>query len=104
MDNPRGAVLAPPHRRPTYIAATLDALLEPYPPVTRERARASCGGWTATAAEGDGALTLTGDGTGIDGLRALAAAAWSSRDDNGGLDAGQVDAALGRLARAGLPT
>lgn len=103
VDNPRGAVLAPPHRRPTYIAATLDALLEPYPPVTREQAGASCGGWTAATEEG-GALTLTGDGAAIDGLRALAAAAWASHDHQGGLDAGQVDAALGQLAQAGLRT
>jgi glycerol 3-phosphatase-2 len=105
VDNPRGAVLAPPHRRPTYIAATLDALLEPYPEVTRDQAAATCGGWTAApAADGDGPLTLTGDGAAIDGLRALAAAAWSAHDSHGGLTADQVADALDRLADAGLPT
>ena len=31
VDTPHSAVLAPPHRRPTYIAETLDALLQPLP-------------------------------------------------------------------------
>ena len=39
VDNPRSAVLAPPHRRPTYIAETLDALLQPYPAVDPHRRR-----------------------------------------------------------------
>ena len=38
------------HRRPTYIAETLDALLEPYPDVTQTESGVACGGWTATAA------------------------------------------------------
>jgi glycerol 3-phosphatase-2 len=106
VDNPRSAVLAPPHRRPTYIAATLDALLEPYPQVKNSEPganpEASCGGWTASAAAADGALTLTGEGAAIDGLRALAAAAWAAHDSQAGLEAGQVGAALDRLAQAGL--
>ena len=107
VDTPRSVVLAPPHRRPTYIAATLDALLEPYPRLTREGAGAACGGWTASPAAGegngkDGALALAGDGAAIDGLRALAAAAWAAHDSSGGLEAGQVAAALDRLAAAGL--
>ncbi len=53
VDNPRSAVLAPPHRRPTYIAETLDALLQPYPAVTRTDDGATCAGWTATAATAD---------------------------------------------------
>ncbi len=107
VDNPRSAVLAPSHRQPTYIAATLDALLEPYPEVTREQDQATCGGWTATtpsdgSKNGDGELDLTGDGAAIDGLRALAAAAWSARDRDGDLKPDQISAALERLARAGL--
>jgi glycerol-1-phosphatase len=115
VDNPRSVVLAPPHRRPTYIAATLDALLEPYPKVTQSaeaeaKAEATCGGWTASAPAGDGALTLArdgdgdGDGDAIDGLRALAAAAWAAHDRRGGLEADQVASALDRLADAGLQT
>src|SRR6202453_2709778 len=47
VDGPRDAVLAPPHRRPTYIAETLDALLQPYPEVARTDDGATCAGWTA---------------------------------------------------------
>ena len=39
VDNPRTATLAPRHRRPTYIAENLDALLRPYPDVTADRVR-----------------------------------------------------------------
>src|SRR6202000_3381038 len=34
VDNPRTATLAPKHRRPTYIAENLDALMLPYPEVS----------------------------------------------------------------------
>ena len=47
VSRPASAVLAPPHRRPTYIAETLDALLQPYPDVDRTDDGATCGGWTA---------------------------------------------------------
>jgi HAD superfamily hydrolase (TIGR01450 family) len=112
VDNPRTVTLAPPHRRPRYIAETLDALLQPYPDVTvsgasPSAAAASCGGWTARAAGGAGAagggqLTLQGDGAAIDGLRALAAAAWAAHDQHGSLAADQVAGALGELAARGL--
>jgi glycerol-1-phosphatase len=105
VDGPRDAVLAPPHRRPTYIAETLDALLQPYPEVARTGNRATCGGWTATKpakADESGPVTLTGDGTAIDGLRALAAAAWAAHDRRGSLDASQVADALDQLAAKGL--
>jgi glycerol 3-phosphatase-2 len=104
VDNPRSTVLAPPNRRPTYIAQTLDALLEPYPDVDRaaDGTGASCGGWTATVAE-DGQLSVTGAGQPIDGLRALAVAAWAAQDASGGaLAPERVSAALGSLAAAGL--
>ena len=103
VDNPRTAVLAPPHRRPTYLGQTLDVLLEPYPPVTRTEDGATCAGWTATApAAGSGNLALSGDGAAIDGLRALAAAAWAVHDRQGSLDADQVAAPLDQLAARGL--
>jgi glycerol 3-phosphatase-2 len=103
VDGPRGVVLAPPHQRPTYIAESLDALLQPYPPVTRSDDGATCGGWTATAPSAkNGSLTLTGDGTAIDGLRALAAAAWAVHDQHGNLDANQVAEPLDELAAHGL--
>jgi glycerol 3-phosphatase-2 len=101
VDNPRTAALAPRQRRPTYIAENLDALLLPYPDVSATGSGASCGGWTATA-DAAGTLALAGHGAAIDGLRALAAAAWAVSDQRGGLDAGQVAAALDTLAGAGL--
>jgi HAD superfamily hydrolase (TIGR01450 family) len=101
VDNPRTVTLAPKHRRPTYIAETLDALVLPYPDVSADASGVTCGGWTATAGPA-GPLTLAGHGAAIDGLRALAAAAWAVADERGGLDAGQVAGALDTLAAAGL--
>jgi HAD superfamily hydrolase (TIGR01450 family) len=101
VDNPRTVTLAPKHRRPTYIAETLDALMRPYPDVSAAGSGVTCGGWTATANPA-GPLALTGHGAAIDGLRALAAAAWTEQDKRGGLDAGQVADALDTLAAAGL--
>jgi HAD superfamily hydrolase (TIGR01450 family) len=101
VDNPHSVTLAPEHRRPTYIAETLQALLQPYPDVTVTGAGVTCGGWTATADEA-GVLAVTGTGAGIDGLRALATAAWAAHDKRGGLGADQVAAALDTLTSAGL--
>jgi HAD superfamily hydrolase (TIGR01450 family) len=101
VDSPRTAALAPKHRRPTYIAENLDALLLPYPDVAATGPGVICGDWTATA-DATGTLALAGHGAAIDGLRALAAAAWAAQDQRGGLDAGQVAAALDTLAAAGL--
>ena len=105
VDGPRDALLAPPHRRPTYIAETLDALLHPYPQVTRTDDGATCAGWTATAPANpndSGPVTLAGDGLAIDGLRALAAAAWTTHDRQGTLDPAQLAEALNHLAAKGL--
>ena len=70
--------LAPPHRRPTYVAADLRAgLLDPHPPVpgAADGGR-RCGGWTVrvrpTAVEVDGA------GDRVDALRAVSVACWES--------------------------
>lgn len=101
VDNPRTVTLAPAHRRPTYIAETLDALLRPYPDVTPTEAGAACGGWTARATEAGG-VTLTGAGAAIDGLRALTTAAWAVHDSHGSLDHAQVAAALDQLSACGL--
>jgi glycerol-1-phosphatase len=112
VDNPRTVTLAPKHRRPTYIGENLQALLEPYPPVNSIDGvsidgadsggpGATCGGWTATA-DSDGTVVLSGQGAPIDGLRALATAAWAVHDAHGTLEPGQVSAALDQLAAAGL--
>lgn len=77
VTSPAEAVLAPPDQRPTYLAEDLSGLVEPQPPVSSEGGTFGCGGWTARWA-GDGSrLELSGQGTRIDGLRALCAAAWS---------------------------
>ena len=101
VDNPRTVTLASRHRRPTYIAETLEALTEPYPDVSATEAGVTCGGWTASV-DTAGTLALAGDGAAIDGLRALATAAWAADDKHGTLDPAQVAAALDQLAKRGL--
>jgi HAD superfamily hydrolase (TIGR01450 family) len=98
VSRPADVVLASPRQRPTYIAETLDALLEPYPEVTRSADGVTCGGWTATRTE-TGQLTVRGHGTGADGLRALAAAAWASPADT---TAAHIGPALATLKDSGL--
>jgi glycerol-1-phosphatase len=102
VTRPADVVLAQTSQRPTYIAETLDALLQPYPTVTRSDDGAACAGWTARrTGTGQGArLDLAGSGSAIDGLRALAAAAWDAREQ---LTRDGVEAALGQLDAAGLP-
>ncbi len=97
VTQPADAVLAPPHRRPTYLAHDLAGLLEPHPAVTAAEGGFGCGGWTARVTAGAGSpdsraaagglpdsggppgrLEIAGAGTPIDGLRALCAAAWSA--------------------------
>jgi HAD superfamily hydrolase (TIGR01450 family) len=91
VTRPADAVLAPPHRRPIYLAQDLAGLLEPHPPVVAAGDQFRCGGWTARlttvmerpdgrpGAGGEPArVDIAGEGTPIDGLRALCAAAWSA--------------------------
>src|ERR1019366_6587889 len=78
VSGPADAVLAPPRRRPSYLAHDLAGLLEPHPEVTAAGGEFRCGGWSARAAVDSGQLELTGTGAPIDGLRALCAAAWSA--------------------------
>ncbi len=84
VSTPRELLLAPPSQRPKYIAADLSGLLEPQPVVggleLPGAVPVSCGGWTASRRDGNGALDLDGDGAQIDGLRALCAVSWSSGD------------------------
>jgi glycerol 3-phosphatase-2 len=100
VSRPADAVLAPPHRRPTYLAHDLSGLLEPHPAVTAAGNEFRCGGWTArrrsVTATHDGQpdrLEIAGAGAAIDGLRALCAAAWSA----GSVDADSVTSAVGSL-------
>jgi hypothetical protein len=90
----------------------------PYPDVSVTEAGVTCGGWTATV-DATGTLSLAGPpasgqhsgsgqsasgqhGAAIDGLRALATAAWAARDKHGTLGPAQVAAALDQLAKCGL--
>jgi glycerol-1-phosphatase len=114
VTRPADAVLAPPHRRPTYLAHDLAGLLEPHPPVAADAGQFRCGGWTVRLAAvqknldgapgadarsdadgGDGPrrLEIAGAGPPIDGLRALCAAAWSP----GAVSADSVRSAVARL-------
>jgi glycerol-1-phosphatase len=100
VSGPADAVLAPPDRRPSYLAHDLSGLLEPHPPVTATNDEFRCRGWTArrrgVKATHDGhadRLELAGGGAAIDGLRALCAAAWSG----GAVAADSVTSAVGSL-------
>ncbi|MQY13137.1 D,L-glycerol 3-phosphate phosphatase [Streptomyces sp. RB5] len=82
---------AAPEHRPTYVAADLRGLLTGAPDVGPA---GECGGWTASVR--GGALELDGEGTALDGLRALCAAAWTHAGrGRGELDAGKALARLG---------
>jgi HAD superfamily hydrolase (TIGR01450 family) len=77
VTHPADLLLAAPGRRPSYVAADLTGLLEPHPQVAATGGGFRCGGWTARRGADGERLELTGSGDRIDGLRALAAAAWS---------------------------
>ncbi|HEY2578110.1 MAG TPA: HAD-IIA family hydrolase [Streptosporangiaceae bacterium] len=92
VTTPAGLLLAPPGQRPSYLAEGLAGLLHPHPGVTAADGGCTCGGWTAHT----GSLELTGSGDRMDGLRALAAAAWAGPD----VTAEAATAALRQLDRA----
>jgi HAD superfamily hydrolase (TIGR01450 family) len=65
---------APPHHRPTYLAADLRGLLAPHAGPVADGDGFRCGGWHAAVR--DGVLELSGDGAPVDGLRAACRSAW----------------------------
>jgi len=70
---------APPEHRPDYLGRDLAALLQPQPPVTAEAgAELRCG--SATVRPDGRELVLAGVTDELDGLRALAVAAWRASD------------------------
>ena len=77
VTGPADLLLAPPQQRPTYVAADLRGLDVSHPEVARTGDGFSCGGWKVAGAS-LGALTASGSGDPIDGLRALCAAAWTA--------------------------
>jgi glycerol-1-phosphatase len=101
VSQPADAVLAPAHRRPSYLAHDLSGLLQPQPEVCADGSgKFRCGGWTARLTDGTGGpdrLEIDGSGAAIDGLRALCGAAWSA----GTVSADSVRAAVGRLPLPG---
>lgn len=83
-----GALLAArAERRPTYVAADLRGLLDPYPQVHAVGGTFTCGSWSAWVE--DGAVTvhvvpaLHCDP--VDGVRAMCHAAWNSADAGAGI-------------------
>lgn len=111
VTRPIDLVLAPPQRRPTYVAEDLLGLFTALAPVAAAadsrpasasaspagRAEFRRGGWTAWRGDGAGALGLTGSGKPVDGLVALCAAAWS----DGQVGAAPVREALIQLGYGG---
>ena len=92
VTRPVDVVLAAPQHRPTYLAEGLAGLLVPHPAVTATGDGFGCGGWLARR-EDRGGIVLSGSGAGMDGLRALCAAAWSGA----ALSAEQAAAAVSAL-------
>ena len=92
VTRPADVLLAAPQHRPTYLAEGLAGLLVPHPAVTATGDGFGCGGWLARR-EDRGGIVLSGSGAGMDGLRALCAAAWSGP----ALSAEQAAAAVSAL-------
>ena len=101
VTHPVDLVLAPARCRPTYLAEGLAGLLVPHPAVTPAGDGFQCGGWQARPGD-HGGIVLSGSGAGMDGLRALCAAAWSGPGLSAEQAAGAV-AALRLPERLGLP-
>jgi hypothetical protein len=102
VTRPVDLLAAPPHRRPTYVAARLDGLLTAHPGVSVS-AETTCGPWTARRIGGE--LVLSGNGgpeEEIDALRALCGAAWSAPAPPDGCRAEGPRAEV-VLAELGLP-
>ena len=91
---PVDLVQAEAAQRPTYVARDLrTGLLDPHPAVVRQGPDGwVCGGWVCTVT--GGGIELTGDGDGVDGLRALSVAVWEA-DASPGRE--EVAALVGRL-------
>ncbi|MEX2971063.1 HAD-IIA family hydrolase [Streptomyces sp. C184] len=94
VTTPAELLAAPPQHRPAYVEADLRGLLAPQPEVAADGDGFRCGGWRAEAS-GD-TLAVTGEGTPLDGLRALCAAAWTAAGDGScAADAGKALARIG---------
>jgi len=101
VSRPLDVVLAPAGQRPTYLAEGLAGLLVPHPAVTDTGDGFECGGWRARLGDHDG-IVMAGSGAGLDGLRALCAAAWTAGDLSAEAAAAAL-AALDLTSLQGLP-
>ena len=78
------------NERPEYVGIDLSALLDPHPPLASH-----VGGWSADVS-GE-SLTLSGQGSAIDAVRAATFTAWQSADQGMIFDSHQVTAHLRQL-------
>jgi glycerol-1-phosphatase len=98
VHRPADLLAAPPHQRPTYVAADLAGLFVPADAV---RFDAEVAGWHASNEGGE--LVLRGAGPALDALRALCAAAWRAPGGARTLRADGTEATTA-LSDLGLPT
>lgn len=82
--SPKDALRLAPERRPTHLGWSLAALTEthPEPQWNAEGDTVTCGGWTAYLDRdtGSGGVRLDGEGSELDGWRALCELTWSATD------------------------
>ncbi|WP_346623488.1 HAD-IIA family hydrolase [Blastococcus montanus] len=111
VTDPATLLAAAPMHRPDLLSADAAGLLTGHPPVVAADGAWRCGRWSASVAEGGGVLSLAPAGPdprvdqvaddGLDGLRALCLAHWSSHPDEGvparvvGADAAAADLLTG---------
>ena len=82
VTTPAMLLAAPPEHRPHYLGHDLSALLQPHPSVDGDEGSVRCG--SATVRSSGTELLLTGVTDELDGLRALAVAAWQVMDGGQG--------------------
>jgi glycerol 3-phosphatase-2 len=78
VTNPAMLLAAAPEHRPDYLGHDLAALVQPHPAVRANDDQVSCG--SAIVRSAGGGLSLAGVTDELDGLRALAVAAWQAAD------------------------
>ena len=99
VTTPLDLLLAPAHRRPTYVSADLDGLHVPHPRVTPDGA----GGWGCAGSVSrvrDGRVEVAGDGDALDGLRAACVAVWEHTDAGGVIGTDVLEDVVARLGLA----
>jgi glycerol 3-phosphatase-2 len=87
---------AGPEHRPTYIAATLEGLLEPFAAPTYADGSWRLAGWQVRCQDGRLEVVQAGDDRDA-GLAAVVSAAWRWYDENDGADLGGIDHAAATL-------